>query len=331
MNQGAFDEIKLRFSKKDMSFIPKDGKKRRRLLLILAVVIVGAYIVFSSVYMVNDQEKAVITTFGQVTGTAEAGMHFKLPFGIQDVHIVEVNAIKRIEIGYRSDGNEGEDITVANESKMITGDFNIVNIDFFIEYRITDPEKYLFACEDPENVLKVLTQSQIRNVIGSYRIDPILTDKKEEIQIKVKELTAAELEKYDIGLTLLAVSVQDSEPPTEAVREAFKSVETAKQGMETAKNDAAASANAKRPAAEAEKNKLTENAEYLKLKRVNEAKEQIAMFEAMYAEYILNPEITRSRMYYEMIEQVLPGVKVFIDTSEGGVQKLLPLDSLIGQ
>ena len=99
MNKGAFDEIKLRFSKKDMSFIPKDGKKRRRLLLILAVVIVGAYIVFSSVYMVNDQEKAVITTFGQVTGTAEAGMHFKLPFGIQDVHIVEVNAIKRIEIG----------------------------------------------------------------------------------------------------------------------------------------------------------------------------------------------------------------------------------------
>ena len=89
-------------------------------------------------------------------------------------------------------------------------------------------------------MLKVLTQSQIRNVIGSYRIDPILTDKKEEIQIKVKELTAAELEKYDIGLTLLAVSVQDSEPPTEAVREAFKSVETAKQGMETAKNDAAA-------------------------------------------------------------------------------------------
>ena len=149
MNKGAFDEIKLRFSKKDMSFIPKDGKKRRRLLLILAAVIVGAYIVFSSVYMVNDQEKAVITTFGQVTGTAEEGMHFKLPFGIQDVHIVEVNAIKRIEIGYRSDGNEGEDITVANESKMITGDFNIVNIDFFIEYRITDPEKYLFACEDP--------------------------------------------------------------------------------------------------------------------------------------------------------------------------------------
>ncbi len=99
-----------------MSFIPKDGILRRRLLLILAVVIVGAYIVFSSVYMVNDQEKAVITTFGQVTGTAEAGMHFKLPFGIQDVKIGEVNAIKRIEIGYRSVGNEGEDITVAIES-----------------------------------------------------------------------------------------------------------------------------------------------------------------------------------------------------------------------
>lgn len=100
----------------------------------------AAYIVWSSVYTVNDQERAVITTFGSVTGTADAGIHFLVPFGVQQAHIVEVNAIKRIEIGYRTTDDGSTAVAVENESKMITGDFNIVNIDFFIEYRITDPE-----------------------------------------------------------------------------------------------------------------------------------------------------------------------------------------------
>lgn len=329
MDKDILKKIKMKFSNKTKSFVPKDSKSKKKLIVWIVIIAAAAYIVWSSVYTVNDQERAVITTFGSVTGTADAGIHFLVPFGVQQAHIVEVNAIKRIEIGYRTTDDGSTAVAVENESKMITGDFNIVNIDFFIEYRITDPEKYLFSSEEPENVLKVLAQSQIRNVIGCYKIDSILTDKKEEIQIKVKELITQELEEYDIGLTLLAVSVQDSEPPTDEVREAFKAVETAKQGMETAKNDANAYANAKKPAAEAERNKLSENAEYLRLKRVNEAKEQIAMFEAMYSEYSLNPEITKSRMYYEMIEQVLPGVRVFIDTSDGEIQKLLPLDSLI--
>ena len=135
---------------------------------------------------------------------------------------------------------------------------------------------------------------------------------------------------YDIGLTLVDVRIQDAEPPTQEVIEAFKAVETAKQNAEAVVNQAKAYENAQIPAAQAQADKLIQNAEYLKQKRINEAKEQVAMFTAMYEQYALNPEITRSRMYYEAISDILPGVKLFINTSNAqDVQMLLPLESLV--
>ena len=150
--------------------------------------------------------------------------------------------------------------------------------------------------------------------------------------MQVKALVTDILAEYDIGLTLVDVKIQDAEPPTQQVIEAFKAVETAKQQAETVVNDAKAYQNAKLPDAQAQADKLLRNAEFLKQKRINEAVEQVAMFEAMYAEYKLNPEITRSRMYYEAVSQILPGVKLYINTSGNGgdVQMLLPLESLVG-
>ena len=136
---------------------------------------------------------------------------------------------------------------------------------------------------------------------------------------------------YDIGLTLVDVKIQDAEPPTKDVIEAFKAVETAKQQAETVLNDAKAYQNAELPKAQAEADKLLQNAEYLKQKRINEALEQVAMFEAMYKEYAQNPSITKSRMYYEAISQILPGVKLYVNTGDGNsVDMLLPLESLVG-
>ena len=151
--------------------------------------------------------------------------------------------------------------------------------------------------------------------------------------MQVKELVTQILQEYDIGLTLVDVKIQDSEPPTIEVVEAFKAVETAKQQAETVVNDAKAYQNAKLPDAQAQADKLIQNAEYLKQKRINEAIEQVAMFQAMYAEYAQNPEITRSRMYYEAVSEILPGVKLYINTSSGengDVQMLLPLESIVG-
>ena len=276
-------------------------------------------------YTVDDKQQAVVTTFGKVTDVVDAGIHFKLPFGIQQAHKVNTNVYQKIELGYSSCGNAFNE----SESTMITGDYNIVNVDFFVEYKISDPVQYLFSSDEPELILRNLIQSQVRNVVGSSSVDAVLTDGKENIQMQVKELVTRILQEYDIGLTLVDVKIQDAEPPTAEVIEAFKAVETAKQQAETVINDAKAYQNAQIPNAQAKADKLIQNAEYLKQKRINEAVEQVAMFNAMYEEYAQNPGITKSRMYYEAISKVLPGVKLYVNTGDGGnLQTLLPLEPM---
>ncbi|MBQ2865095.1 MAG: FtsH protease activity modulator HflK [Clostridia bacterium] len=303
--------------------------KFKKLLPLAIVILLAVVCAFTCWYTVDDKQQAVVTTFGKVTDITEAGMHFKLPFGIQNVEKVDVNVYQKLELGYRSDDSSTGYKLVTDESKMITGDYNIVNIEFFIEYKISDPVKYLYASYAPEDILRNLVQSQVRNVVGSTNVDAVLTDGKEQIQRQVKEFITEILADYDIGLMLVDVKIQDSEPPTNDVIEAFKSVETAKQQAETVINQARAYQNSKLPSAQAEADKLIQNAEYLKQSRINEATKQVAMFEAMYQEYINDPEITRARMYYETISQVLPGVKLYINTDENGVNTLLPLDSLV--
>ncbi|MGE4486090.1 MAG: FtsH protease activity modulator HflK, partial [Oscillospiraceae bacterium] len=296
--------------------------------IIIAVIVVVMVAATTCWYTVDDKQQAVVTTFGKVTDVTEAGVHFKLPFGIQNAHKVDVNVYQRIELGYRTDSSaEDGYVIVDDESMMITGDYNIVNVEFFVEYKVSDPQKYLFSSYEPEVVLRNLVQSQIRNVVGSTSVDAVLTDGKEAIQMQVRELITELLAEYDIGLMLTDVKIQDSEPPTEEVNYAFKAVETAKQNAETVINEAKAYENSELPAANARADSLIQNAEYLKQKRINEAIEQVAMFEAMYSEYELNPNITRSRMYYEAISEALPGIRLYIDMSEGGVEKLLPIES----
>lgn len=311
---------------------PKKPVNFKKLSIIIIAAVVALVVLIgagSCFYTVDDKQQAVVTTFGKVTDITDAGVHFKLPFGIQQVEKVDVNVYQKIELGYTSDG---EDYAVnTNESTMITGDYNIVNVDFFVEYKISDPVQYLYGSNEPELILRNLIQSQVRNVVGSSTVDSVLTDGKESIQMQVKELVSQILEEYDIGLTLVDVKIQDSEPPTQEVVEAFKAVETAKQQAETVVNDAKAYQNAQMPDAQAQADQLIQNAEYLKQARINDAIEQVAMFEAMYEEYSLNPEITKSRMYYEMISEILPGVKLYINTAgaDSDVQMLLPLESLV--
>ena len=305
-------------------------KKLKSSAIVIFLIFLIAVAGLTCFYTVNDKQQAVVTTFGKVTDVVDAGVHFKLPFGIQQVHKVDVNVYQKIELGYTTAGNDYYGVPVSNESSMITGDYNIVNVDFFVEYKISDPVRYLYASDDPQLILRNLIQSQVRNVVGSSTVDSVLTDGKESIQMQVKSLVTEILAEYDIGLTLVDVKIQDSEPPTAEVNEAFKAVETAKQQAETVVNDAKAYQNAKLPDAQAQADKLIQNAEYLKQKRINEAIEQVAMFEAMYAEYARNPQITRSRMYYEAIQDILPGVKVYIDTTGGGnIDMMLPLESFV--
>ncbi len=308
-------------------------KKLRTGIIAAVVALVVIITVSTSFYTVDDKQQAVVTTFGAVTDITDAGVHFKLPFGIQQVRKVDVNVYQKIELGYQSDDSDLGYTVKPGESTMITGDYNIVNIDFFIEYRISDPVAYLYAANEPEQILRSLLQSQVRNVVGSTTVDDVLTTGKENIQMQVRELVAQILEEYQIGLTLVDVRIQDSEPPTQEVIEAFKAVETAKQQAEAVVNNAKAYQNAQLPQAQAEADKLIQNAQYLKTNRINEAVQQVAMFNAMFEEYAQNPDTTRARMYYEAISQILPGVKLYINTGSGesgDLQMLLPLESLMG-
>ena len=212
---------------------------------------------------------------------------------------------------------------------MITSDYNFIDVDFFVEYRISDPVAYLYASREPEQILRNISQSCIRNVIGSYVVDDVLTTGKSEIQAKIKEMIMEQLEEQEIGLMLTNITMQDSEPPTAEVMEAFKKVETAKQGKETTLNNAEKYRSEKLPEAEAEADQIIKKAEAAKQTRVNEAEGQVARFNAMYEEYKKNPEITKERMYYEAMEDVLPDVKLVIDSGDG-VEKLLPLESFSG-
>ena len=325
------DNGNYRWVKDDKPKEPVNWKKIRTIILVSVLALVLVIGSSSCFYTVDDKQQAVVTTFGKVTDVTDAGLHFKLPFGIQQAKKVDVNVYQKIELGYSSNGSDEYYQVNEKESTMITGDYNIVNVDFFVEYKIYDPVAYLYSSNNPEMILRNLIQSQVRNVVGSTSVDAVLTDGKESIQSQVKDLVTQILAEYDIGLTLVDVRIQDSEPPTQDVIEAFKAVETAKQQAETVVNDAKAYQNAQLPDAQAQADKLVQNAQFLKQKRINEATQQVAMFSAMYEEYQLNPEITRSRMYYEAISEVLPGVKMFINTGSGEtVDMLLPLETIVG-
>lgn len=306
----------------------KKGRKKmpKRTKLVIGAAVAAVILLptaAGSFYQIQEQEQAVLVTFGKPKAVTETGLHLKLPL-IQQVQKVNTT-IQGFPVGY----NEADNEVVESESIMITSDYNFIDVDFFVEYRISDPVAYLYASREPEQILRSISQSCIRNVIGSYVVDDVLTTGKSEIQAKIKEMIMEQLEEQEIGLMLTNITMQDSEPPTAEVMEAFKKVETAKQGKETTLNNAEKYRSEKLPEAEAEADQIIKKAEAAKQTRVNEAEGQVARFNAMYEEYKKNPEITKERMYYEAMEDVLPGVKLVVDSGDG-VEKLLPLESFSG-
>lgn len=281
-------------------------------------------------YTLSETQQAVVTRFGKVVRVSGAGLHFKIPF-LEWTKTASINTDQMI-VGYAEKLNKNkkkEDVTVENEAKMITGDFNIVMIDFFVEWKVTDIIKYLYTSEDPKAILKNVIQSCARSVIANQNVDDVLTTGKFVIQSQIKENVIAELEKYDLGIFVCNISIQDAEPPTEDVNNAFKSVETAKQGRETEINGAIGYKNEEVPKAQAEADKIVKAAEASKEARIKEASGSVEKFSKMYNEYSTNKEITKTRMYLESIEKVLPRAKILIDTGDGTTQKLLPLNDFV--
>ena len=296
------------------------GKKIVFIAAAVICVLAAAVTALNSFYTIGEQESAVVTTFGVPQTVTSPGLHFKIPYA-QEVQKVDMT-IKGIAIGYDPYTNESKD----EESLMITSDYNFVNVDFFMEYRVTDPVKYLYNSEDAAGILKTLAQSYIRDTIGLYPVDDVITSGKSQIQAEIKEKIINRMEQEDLGIQLVNLTIQDAEPPTAEVLAAFKDVENAKQGKETALNNANKYRSEQLPAAEAEADRILQQAEAAKASRINEANGQVARFNSMYEEYSKFPGITKQRMYYETMEALLPGLQVILTDENGNHLNMFSFD-----
>ena len=304
--------------------VPQIRLPGKGIVITILILALAAGLIVTSVYQLQEDEYAVITTFGKPSVVSTSGLKFRIPL-IQRKTIVS-KATQGFAIGYNLSNNA----SIEDESLMISVDFNFVNVDFYVEYRVTDPVKYLYNSREPVQILKMLCQSYIRDTIGLYGVDDVITTGKAEIQASIREKITARLEQEDLGISLVNIAMQDAEPPTTEVQQAFKAVETSKQEAETAINNANKYANEQLPAAKANADEILQSAEAYRQSRVAEAEGQASRFRELYAEYAKFPEITRRRLFYESISTVFPDMKVIIMGKDGGkLETVRPLDSFI--
>ena len=301
----------------------------KKLAVIIPVVIVALLLIlfFSPVYTVGEQEQAVVTTFGAVTEVTGAGAHLKIPF-VQSVQKVPTFITQKMYIGYGyTDG--GSMYVKEDESRIMTGDDNIVLMDYFLEWKVSDPVAYLYNSNSPQDILKGIAQACARSYVGSSLVDDILTSGKEQAQTTIRENIRESLEQYNIGIQIIDVKIQDVEPPTDDVAAAFKAVEDAKQQRETTITQANTYSEQQIPAARSEADRIEQEAEANYAARVALATGEAARFDAIYEEYAKYPQVTRTRMYLEMIEELLPRLRIFINATEGGGTVMLPVEGML--
>lgn len=287
--------------------------------IILGIVLL-AIVGFTSWYTVDESEQAVILTFGSADeNVTDSGLHFKLPWPIQEVEKLSKETFS-LDFGY-NEQNQQE----ASKIQMITGDENIVQADLVVQWKITDPAKYLYQSEDPQLILNNATSSSLRSIIGSSTIDQALTDGKAEIENEVRELLVRLVDDYDIGISISDVKLQEVDLPNEEVRQAFMKVTDARETMQTKKNEANKYNNKQVEEALGEKDAIISRAEGDKIARIEQARGDIASFNALYEAYVNSPDITRQRLVMETLEKVLPGANVYIMNDEGSTLKYLPI------
>lgn len=277
-------------------------------------------------YIVDESDQAALITFGKVEDTIEEpGLKFKMPWPIQRVEILSRGTFN-LQIGYEEEEGEVTDFT--NEAKMITGDENILFADLAVQWRIADPELYLYSTEDPVRILKNATSASLRGVIGSSNIDDALTDGKPEIEKKVFDNLVDLLEVYQVGISIQDVKLQAVELPTQEVRRAFTEVTDAREERLTKINEASKYRNQEVNVAEGEKDAIMSRAEGTKIERIERARGDVAKFNSLYDEYLIDPKVTRQRLVLETLENVLPSTEIYIMDSNSDTVNYLPIRPL---
>ncbi len=306
---------------------PSDRAKRlfRRLAVLAAIVIVAAIVLSGSLYTINSGEEAVITRWGKYVGTiSEPGLQFKAPF-VDAKAIVDVEGIKRLEFGGRT-LSSGAFEDKPEEAIMLTREENLVLADWVVQYRIDNSYAYLFNVEDPESTLRIIAESSYRRVTAAHSLDDILTNQKESMQSEITEDLQAICNKYQMGVRIMAVQLQDASPPDE-VKGAFLDVTNAIEDKNATINEASKYENEQLPQARGQAQALINEAEGYKTKRINDAEGAVARYLAIEGEYSSQPDVMRMRLYMEMIRDVLPRVShIYFVDAEGNTLNFLPLD-----
>ncbi len=301
---------------------------------VIILILAGLWAV-SGFYIVEADEQGVVRKFGEMVRVTQPGINYHLPWPIEKVDTPKVTEVRRLEIGFRTidPGPPARYRKVPNESHMLTGDENIVDCEIIVQYRIMDAAKYLFNVRGQEETVRDASESALRQMIGKHHIDEALTTGKSEIQQETKDLLQRILDKYEVGLLVVAVQLQDVHPPQEVIQ-AFKDVASAKEDKNKFINLAQGYRNDVIPKARGESEKILREAEAYKEERINRSEGDVQRFQKVLTEYRKAKDVTARRLYLETMEKVLPKVKKVVAKTgkEGtGFLGVLPIDSFTGQ
>ena len=313
--------------------MPGGGPRGVIVLVVLALVVLGAWTAY---YTVPSDSVAVVQRFGKYLKEVPPGLHFKLPLSIDTATIVPVKRQLKQEFGFTTprSGDPYQSPRARDEKRetqMVTGDLNAALVEWVVQYRISEPVKFLFEVREPSETLRYVSESVMREVVGDRTVDEVITIGRQEIEsealIKMQELST----KYAMGISIDQVQLKNINPP-EPVQESFNEVNQAQQEKEKLINEARRDYNKVIPLAEGEKDQRIREADGYRLKRVNEAEGDVARFSALLAEYSKAPEVTRRRIYIETLQDVMPNIhsKIIVDERTHGILPLLNLDSQKG-
>ena len=314
-------------------FLPGGSKSGGKSIGLVIIILLLVWVA-SGLYRVLPDEQGVVLRFGKFVKTTQPGLNYHIPMPIESVQTPKVTKVNRMDIGFRSERDSGFSsgggvADIPQESLMLTGDENIVNIDFSVFWVIKDAGKFLFEIQDPEGTVKAAAETAMREVIAKSDIQPILTEGRSSIEIETQEIIQSILDDYESGIQITQVQTQKADPPDQVI-DAFRDVQAARADMERSKNEAEAYANDVIPRARGEAQKILQAAEAYKKEVVAKAEGEASRFLAIYNEYAKAKQVTQERMFLETMETVLADInKIIIDKESGsGVVPYLPLPEL---
>lgn len=293
---------------------------------LLWVPILGIFLLFTSFYQIETEEVGIVLRFGKYNKTVEPGLNFKIPF-IETVTRVPIERQQKLEFGFRTlnagINTEYDNEGYSDESLMLTGDLNLADVDWVVQYRISDAYSYLFKVRNPETTMRDISEAAMRQIVGDRTVNEVLTVGRTEIAGKLKVLIQEICTEYSLGVKIEQIVLQDVTPPAQ-VKQAFNAVNQAQQEKETLINQAKSAYNKVIPKASGQAQETIQQAEGYATERVNIAEGEVARFNDLYAEYIKAPEVTRKRIYLETMQDVIPRLGSKIITDEKGAS-VLPL------